>query len=158
MNSLQRCLGPQVKPEYVYTDGGKEFEKAFKELNFLADTSTPHRSETNGVAERAARRVKEGTSCALYQSGWHTEWWPEAMMCYCFLRNVQDILTDGKTAYRKRFDTDYKAPKYPSVHRASTHRRQTKTALSSTNLEPRSYQASSWDITRRPEDHGAAIC
>ena len=35
------------------------------------------------------------------------------MMCYCFLRNVQDILTDGNTAYRERFDTDYKGPQIP---------------------------------------------
>ena len=30
---------------------------------------TPHRSETNGIAERAVRRVKEGTSAVLLQSG-----------------------------------------------------------------------------------------
>ena len=32
-------------------------------------TPTPHRSETHGIAERAARRVKEGTSAVLLQSG-----------------------------------------------------------------------------------------
>ena len=31
--------------------------------------STPHRSETNGIAERAVRRIKEGTSAVLLQSG-----------------------------------------------------------------------------------------
>ena len=31
--------------------------------------STPHRSETNGIAERAVRRVEEGTSAVLLQSG-----------------------------------------------------------------------------------------
>ena len=31
--------------------------------------STPHRSETNGIAERAVRIVKEGTSAVLLQSG-----------------------------------------------------------------------------------------
>ena len=29
----------------------------------------PHRSETNGIADRAVRRVKEGTSAVLLQSG-----------------------------------------------------------------------------------------
>ena len=55
-----------MKPQYVYTDGSKEFKKAFQDLNFLADTSTPHRSETNGMAERAVRRIKEGTSCTYF--------------------------------------------------------------------------------------------
>ena len=32
-------------------------------------TSTPHRSETNGIAERVVRRIKEGTSAVLLQSG-----------------------------------------------------------------------------------------
>ena len=32
-------------------------------------TSTPYRSKTNGIAERAVRRVKEGTSAVLLQSG-----------------------------------------------------------------------------------------
>ena len=38
-------------------------------------TSTPHRSETNGIAERAVRRVKEGTSAVLSQSGLNESWW-----------------------------------------------------------------------------------
>ena len=33
----------------------------------IVGTSTPHRSETNGIAERAVRRVKEGTSAVLLQ-------------------------------------------------------------------------------------------
>ena len=32
-------------------------------------TSTPHRSESNGIVESAVRRVKEGTSAVLLQSG-----------------------------------------------------------------------------------------
>ena len=37
--------------------------------------STPHRSETNGIAERAVRRVKEGTSAVLLQSGLDKNGW-----------------------------------------------------------------------------------
>ena len=39
--------------------------------------STPHRSETSGIAERAVRRVKEGTSAVLLQSGLNESWWAE---------------------------------------------------------------------------------
>ena len=46
--------------------------------------------------ERAIRRVKEGTSAVLFQSGLDNEWWPDSMECYCFLRNIQDLLSDGR--------------------------------------------------------------
>ena len=60
---------PRAKAKYVYTDGSKEFEKAARDLQWLHDDSNPYRPETNGVAERAVRRAKEGTSATLVQSG-----------------------------------------------------------------------------------------
>ena len=69
-----------------------EFMKACEELNWNHRRSTPRRSETNGVAERAVRRVIEGTSSVLVQSGLHERWWAEAMQRYCCLRKVQDLL------------------------------------------------------------------
>ena len=60
----------------------------------------PHRSETNGVA---VSRVKEGTSAVLLQSGLGNEWWADSMECYCHLRNIQDLLSDGKTPDERRF-------------------------------------------------------
>ena len=42
--------------------------KIFRRSSWNHRTSTPHRSETNGIAERAVRRVKEGTSAVLLQS------------------------------------------------------------------------------------------
>ena len=71
-------------------------------------TSTPHRSETNGIAERAVRRVKEGTSPVLLQSGLDEKWWSGSRECYCYLRNVQDLLADGKTPYERRFGEPFK--------------------------------------------------
>ena len=67
--SLQKFLEPTNKPKVIYTDNFLEFGKACEELTWNYCTSTPHRSETNGIAERAVRRVKEGTSAALLQSG-----------------------------------------------------------------------------------------
>ena len=46
-----------------------EFGKACEDLSWNHCTSTPHSSETNGIAEKAVRRVKEGTSAVLLQSG-----------------------------------------------------------------------------------------
>jgi len=72
--ALQRFMGPGNKPKYIYTDGCQEFEKAAKDLGWLHDESTPYRPETNGIAERAVRRVKEGTAATLVQSGFDEPW------------------------------------------------------------------------------------
>ena len=76
-------------------------------------TSTPHRSETNGIAERAVRRVKEGTSAVLLQSGLNENWWADFMECYTYLRHVTDLLSDGKTPYERRFGQPFKGPIIP---------------------------------------------
>ena len=95
--SLQKFLEPDRKPKVIYTDNSLEFGKACEDLSWNHCTSTPHRSETNGIAERAVRRVKEGTSAVLLQSGLDENWWADSMECYTYLRNVQDLLSDGKT-------------------------------------------------------------
>ena len=67
--SLQKFLEPERKPKVIYTDNSLEFGKACEDLSWNHCTSTPHRSETNEIVERAVRRVKEGTSAVLLQSG-----------------------------------------------------------------------------------------
>ena len=69
-----------------------EFGKSCEELCWNHCTSTPHRSETSGIAERAVRRVKEGTSAVLLQSGLGDEWWADSMEYWCSLRNIQDLV------------------------------------------------------------------
>ena len=95
--SLQKFLEPERKPKVIYTDNSLEFGKACEDLSWNHCTSTPHRSETNGVAERAVRRVMEGTSAVLLHSGLNESWWADCMECYTYLRNVTDLLSDGKT-------------------------------------------------------------
>ena len=92
--SLQKFLEPDRKPKVIYTDNSFEFGKACEDLSWNHCTSTPHRSETNGIAERAVRRVKEG-SAVLLQSGLNESWWADSMECYTYLRNVTDLLSDG---------------------------------------------------------------
>ena len=111
--SLQKFLEPERKPIVIYTDNSLEFGKACEDLSRNHCTSTPHRSETNGIAERAVRRVKEGTSAVLLQSGLNESWWADSMECYTYVRNVTDLLSDGKTPYERRFGKPFEGPIIP---------------------------------------------
>ena len=111
--SLQKFLEPTRKPKVIYSDNSLDFGKSCEELSWNHCTSTPHRSETNGIAERAVRRVKEGTSAVLLQSGLNESWWADSMECYTYLRNVTDRLSDGKTPYERRFGQPCKVPIIP---------------------------------------------
>ena len=111
--SLQKFLEPDRNPKVIYTDNSLEFGKACEDLSWNHCTSTPHRSETNGIAARAVRRVKEGTSAVLLQSGLNESWWADSMECYTSLRNVTDLLSDGKTLYERRFGQPFKGPIIP---------------------------------------------
>ena len=76
-------------------------------LSWKHCTSTPHRSETNGIVEKAVRRVKEGTCAVPLQSG------ADLMECYCYPRKIQDLLFDGKTPYEWRFGEPFDGPDIP---------------------------------------------
>ena len=106
-------MEPNRKPKVIYTDNSLEFGISFEDLSWNHCTSTPHRSETNGIAERAVRRVKEGTSAVLPQSSLGNEWWADSMECYCYLRIIQDLLSDGKTTYERRFGMPFNGPSIP---------------------------------------------
>ena len=110
---LATVPGTQENPKVTYTDNSLEFGKACEDLSWNHCTSTPHRSETNGIAERAVRRVKEGTSAVLLQSGLNESWWADSMECYTCLRNVTDLLSDGKTPYERRFGKPFGGPIIP---------------------------------------------
>ena len=110
---MQKFLEPERKPKVIYTDNSLEFGKACEDLSWNHCTSTPHRSETNGIAERAVRRVKEGTSAVLLQSGLNESWWADSMECYTYQRNVTDLLSDGKTPYERRFGKPFEGPVFP---------------------------------------------
>ena len=110
---LAKVLDPNGKPKVNYTDNSFELGKACEDLSWNRCTSTAHRLETNGIAERAVRRVKEGTSAVLLQSGLDENWWADSVECYTYLRNIQDLLSDGKTPYERRFGEPFKGPIIP---------------------------------------------
>ena len=63
--SLQKFLEPKRKPKVIYTDNSLEFGKTCEYLSWNHCMSAPHRSETNGIAERAVRRVKGRHLCCI---------------------------------------------------------------------------------------------
>ena len=106
--SLRKFSRPEENPRYIFTDSSPGHTEACEELNWNHERKTPHRSE--GMAERDVRRVKEGTSSILVQSGLEENWWAEAMECYCYLRNVQDLLADDQTPCECRFNSPIDGP------------------------------------------------
>ena len=110
---LAKVLEPDDNPKVIYTDNSLEFGRACEDLSWNHCTSAPHRSETNEIAERAVRRVKEGTSAVLLQSGLNESCWADSMECYTCLRKVTDLLSDGKMPYERRFGQPFKGPIIP---------------------------------------------
>ena len=76
---------------------------------------------THVISERAVRGIKEGTSAVLLQSGSDEKWRADSLACCCYLRNVQDLLADGKTLYEKRFGEPLKGPTRHGTSQGSTN-------------------------------------
>ena len=47
------------------------------------------------------------------QSGLGKEWWADSMEYYCNLRNIQDLLCDGKRPCERRFGMPFDGPVIP---------------------------------------------
>ena len=66
---LQQFLPPSKRPGKLDTDHSLHFHRACEDSSWGRDKSNPHRSDTNGIAERSVRRVKEGLATGLVQGG-----------------------------------------------------------------------------------------
>ena len=62
MKSLHMFVLPDQKPDIIHTGNYLEPNRACDDLRWNHDKSTPYRSETDGIAENAVRRIEEGTS------------------------------------------------------------------------------------------------
>ena len=134
--SLQKFLEPNRKPEVIYTSNSLEFGKACGDLSWNHCTSTPHRSETNGIAESAVRRLKEGTSAVLLQSGLDEKWWGNAIpICETF--KISDLM--GKLHTRDVSGSHLMDQSFRLVHWLSITLFKRKTSPESINLERKSY-------------------
>ena len=97
----------------MYTDNSWEFGKAFEDLSRNHCTSTPHRSETQGIAERAVRRIKEGTSGVFVaiRSGWKLVGRFHGMLLLSAKRSRS--LVWWQDPYERRFGKPFNGPIIP---------------------------------------------
>ena len=101
--SLRKLLEPSQKPKVFIPTIRWNLANPVKNYHGTIELPRLTDQKINGIAERAARRVKAGTSAVLLQSGLDENWWSDSMECCCCHRNVQDLLADGKTPYERRF-------------------------------------------------------
>ena len=83
--------------------------------------------------------MKEGTSAVLLQSGLDENWLADSIDSKTYLRNVTDLLSDGKTPYERRFGETSTKPIIRLVHRLNITLFFRKTSHESINLERKSY-------------------
>ena len=107
--------------QVIYTYNSLEFGKTCEELSWNHCTSTPHRLETHGFAERAARRVKEGTfAVLLIWHGWNGGrlLWNVSAICETFKTSC---LMGRDTPFERRFEMPFIGPVVPFVAMVEYH-------------------------------------
>jgi len=93
-----------VSVQRVRSDRGTEFvnlelQAFFEEKGIVHETAAPYTPEQNGVAERFNRTLKDKATCMLFDAQLGEEWWGEAMLTACFLRNVSPVANKSQTPY-----------------------------------------------------------
>ena len=111
--SLQKFLEPDRNPKVIFSDNSLEFGKACEDLSWNHCTSTPHRSETNGTAERSAQSERKAPLLYCCNQVWMKIGGQIPWNAHTYLRNVTDLLSDGKTPYERRFGQPFKGPIIP---------------------------------------------
>ena len=93
--------GPDEHVKSFHCDNGSELLAPAKAMGWRTRTSTPGVPQTNGLADRMVRKVKEGTRANIIQSGLSSKWWPEASMQYTTSsHNIQVV--DGDSPLNRR--------------------------------------------------------
>ena len=96
--ACKKFLEPERKPKVIYTDNSLEFGKACEDLSCDCWKSSGQ---------------SKGTSAVLLQSGLDEIWWADSVECYTYLRNIQDLLSDGEPPFERRFGKPFKGPIIP---------------------------------------------
>ena len=98
MREFEGSSGRKVKS--FYSDNFLSLFRAASSMSWCHPTSTPGVPQSNGLAERMVRRVKEGGRSNLVQSGLPYSWWPYAVRHHFAARNMQVV--EGDRPYNRR--------------------------------------------------------
>ena len=110
---LQKFLEPTRKPKVIYTDNFLEFGKACEDLSWNHCHSLS-RPDCNNTADVPSFTLRAALSAIPFVSDLcGVDAWVDSMECYCYLRNIQDLLSDGKTPYERRFGMPFNGPVLP---------------------------------------------
>ena len=101
---LRKFSKPSQKPKAIHTYILLGLGKYVEELSWNHPTTTLHKAETSGIAERTVRQIKEETSAVLLQSGSDDLWWSDSMKCCYCLQDVQESRQTGNLKYERRFE------------------------------------------------------
>ena len=113
IEAVKHFAGPEDKIASFYCDNAPELISGARACQWRFSTAATGMPQSNGVAERSVRTVKEGSSCAIVQSGYSTTWWPDAREHFCFAKNA--TLVDGDSSYSKRHGRGrFKGERIPS--------------------------------------------
>ena len=117
MRNEQRFLPQASNPGATSTDGSVEFTKECEDLSWNHEKSEPHRSDTNGIAQRAVRWIEEGTSTVFspIKIGWTTVGWSDGMLFLLYEKVSHNLWRDErkKTPFERRYDTSFRVPMVP---------------------------------------------
>ena len=102
---LQNFLEPERKPKVF-----QNWQFFWIRPGIIARLHHTDRRLMGLLKEQCAE--KEGTFVVLFQSGLNEHWWADSMECYTYLRNVTDLLSDGKTPYERRSGQPFERTDY----------------------------------------------
>ena len=102
-------------------------------------------------------RIKEGTRCLLFQSGLCHAWWADATHAYCQVRNLHDVVRDGKTPYELRHNEPVAVMKIPFGALVTYKPSATRELKQMSVLDPRFAMGFLWDTISIAAENGQAI-
>jgi len=101
VEAMQHFCGPKGRIASFYCDKAPELVTPARACKWRLSTATTGMPQTNGVAERSVRTVKEGGGCGIVQSGFNAKtFWARSCRALMFSTNIATVY--GDSCYDRR--------------------------------------------------------